>query len=370
MIGQNLFLLLKLGIETADAHDGEFEPLLVLSMEQWRELMDLATRQGVASIAIDGVQRLYETYGKGIKVASEAPVEWSQWVIECTGILTQYEQFSLAQRKVISGLSEIWAKDSIRVMVFKGQANASFYPVPEHRATGDIDCWLFGDAEKGDSLIKKMGAIVDNSWYRHSKIIYNGETLENHRVLSHTRGSKRKKEMEKELVALLDSANLSKINGCGEALLPPAQFNAHFLLYHALHHFLSEGLRIKQVLDWAMFLKAEQDNVDWNTFNEFCEKYRFERFAAVMNHIANTYFAVELKCPGIITDETYSKKVIESTLYDDDYLFNSGKGNWTVRWLLVKNMLTRDRWKYLDVAQENVWKHLWENVKGYLKDKD
>jgi hypothetical protein len=41
-----------------------------------------------------------------------------------------------------------------------------------------------------------------------------------------------------------------------------------------------------------------------------------------------------------------------------------------VRWLLVKNMLTRDRWKYRDVAQESVLKHLWQNTTGFLFDKD
>jgi hypothetical protein len=41
-----------------------------------------------------------------------------------------------------------------------------------------------------------------------------------------------------------------------------------------------------------------------------------------------------------------------------------------VRWLLVKNMLTRDCWKYREVAQENVLKHLWQNATGFLFDKD
>ena len=51
-----------------------------------------------------------------------------------------------------------------------------------------------------------------------------------------------------------------------EVLLPPVQWNAMFLTYHACGHFLSEGLRLKQILDWAMFLKKEQNNVDWKAF--------------------------------------------------------------------------------------------------------
>ena len=85
------------------------------------------------------------------------------------------------------------------MMVFKGQANAALYPKPEHRAVGDIDCWLFGDAEKGDEIAKAHGAEVSFDWYRHSKIDYKGETIENHRVMSHTRGSKAKQAMENDL---------------------------------------------------------------------------------------------------------------------------------------------------------------------------
>lgn len=366
------FSLIRLGIGTVGPEDEGSKKLQTLSLAQWKKVMALAERQGVVAIAVDGLHKLYNTYGKEIKAASDSPSEWQLWVLESVGLLTQNEQLSLGQRKVVCEVSELLAKEGIRMMVFKGQANASFYPVPEHRATGDIDCWLFGDAEKGDEILAAHGAEIDNRWYRHSKISYKGETIENHRVLSHTRGSKRKKQMEEELVALLDIASLSKIDGCGEALLPPPQFNACFLTYHALHHFTSEGLRMKQILDWAIFLKHEQDKVDWVAFNDFCKRYKLDKFAEIMNCVAARYLGV--CCHTNSTDKTddfekIAERVIRSTLYDDGYLFNSGKDNWTVRWLLIKNMFGRDRWKYEDIAQESIWSHLYHSAMGFLMDK-
>ena len=366
------FSLIRFGIGTETHDDKKAEQFLSLSMMQWRKVISLADKQGVSAIAIDGMQRLYDIYGKKLKAVYETPVDWTQWVFECVGTMTQYEQMSRAQRKVISDLSEILEKNGIRLMVFKGQANASFYPVPEHRATGDIDCWLFDDAEKGDDVLKEKGAVVDNRWYRHSKISYKGETIENHRVMSHTRGSRKKKEMEEELRLMVNDSRLSVINCCGKALMPTAQFDASFLTYHGLHHFLSEGLRMKQILDWAMFLKAEQDKVDWETYNDFCKRYKLDRFAAVMNYIAGHYLGVNLNENDNKNENVreLAEKVIQSTLFDDDYLFNSGKGDWMVRWLLVKNMLTKDKWKYRDIAQESVCKHLWENVKGFVSKEE
>ena len=372
-IAQMILSLIRLGVGTAGASDNGCAALLNLPMEQWRQMMALAERQGVAAVAFDGVQKLYDAHQKDIRTAKDNAQGWMQMVFGCTGTMTQYEQMNLQQQKVIRKVADLWKKDGISMMVFKGQANGSFYPKPLHRASGDIDCYLFGEADKGDQLLADKGAAVENKWYRHSKISYQGETIENHRVLSHTRGCKTKKRMEKELVALLNSTGMSRIEGCGEALQPPAQFNAHFLIYHALHHFTSEGLKLKQILDWAVFLHTQQDNVDWQVFNDFCQRYRLDRFAAVMNYIAEYFLGVE--CHTDSTDNTvgigeWAEKVLQSTLYDDDYLFNSGKSDWTVRWLLVRNMFGRDRWKYEDIAQENIWSHLWHSATGFLMEKD
>lgn len=364
--------LLKLGIGTSKASDEECQKLLLLPMQEWQEVMALAERQGVLAIAVDGLQVLMEAHKGEIIAVKESPAEWQMWLLENIGQLTQYEVMNHQQKKVVEELSEMMAAEGVRMMVFKGQANAALYPCPEHRAVGDIDCWLFGDAEKGDEIAKAHGAEVSFDWYRHSKIDYKGETIENHRVMSHTRGSKAKQAMENDLRFMVNGEWLTVIDGCGKAMMPSPQFNACFLTYHGSHHFLSEGLRMKQILDWAMFLKKEQDKVDWNAYWDFYKRYKLERFASLMTYIATEYLGVETNTN--FTNDTNIKvlaeKVMKSTLYDDDYLFNSGKSDWMVRWLLVKNMLSRDRWKYKDVTQESVMKHLWQNAVGFLFDKD
>lgn len=352
------------------ASDEERRKLLQLSMQDWRDVMILAERQGVLAIAVDGLQALMEVHKEDIVAIKDNPAKWQMWLLENIGQLTQYEMMNHQQKKVIAQLSEIWAAEGIMLMVFKGQANATFYPVPNHRATGDIDCWLFGDAEKGDEIAKAHGADVSFDWYRHSKIAFKGETIENHRVMSHTHGSKKKQVMEAELRLMLNPKELPIIQGCGKALMPSSQFNASFLTYHGLHHFISEGLRMKQIIDWAVFLKKEQDKVDWKQYNDFCKRYKLDKFAAVMNYIASEYLGVQLNSSDIKADGTFAEKILQSTLYDDDYLFNSGKSDWTVRWLLVKNMLTKDKWKYRDIAQQNVWIQLWQSSIGYIFDKD
>ena len=127
---------------------------------------------------------------------------------------------------------------------------------------------------------------------------------------------------------------------------------------------------MKQILDWAVFLQNEQDKVDWKLYNDFCRQYKFDRFAAVMNYIVSEYLGVQFNNLGIMVDRTYADCVLQSTFYDNNYLFNSGKSDWAVRWHLVKNMLRKDKWKYCDIAQQNVWKLLWRSTMGYVSNKD
>ena len=121
-----------------------------------------------------------------------------------------------------------------------------------------------------------------------------------------------------------------------------------------------------------MFIKADQDKVDWKAYNDFCKRYKLDRFAAVMNYISGHYLGVNLNENDNEKENVrkLAEKVVQSTLYDNEYLFNSGKSDWMVRWLLVKNMLTRDRWKYHDIAQESVCKHLWENFRGFVSKEE
>lgn len=59
------------------------------------------------------------------------------------------------QIKTLKAMCDIWHNVSNRMILFKGQANALYYPHPEHRNTGDIDCYLMGDYDRGNEVAEK-----------------------------------------------------------------------------------------------------------------------------------------------------------------------------------------------------------------------
>lgn len=368
---KELFTLLRLGLSITTTEEEDLSNFIMLSSEQWSQLGDLARKQGVLGIMLDGVDKCQVS---GFKFQFPMP---QMLRLEWIGEVLQIEQRNRLQIAVMNDLAGRWKQQGCRVMVMKGQANGVFYPKPEHRNPGDIDCYLINDDDNhnenayqiGNRVASEAGAKVDESWYKHSVISYKGETFENHQYFVHTRDGKRGKKLNEELVEQLkDKSEEIRVIPGTVVEMPSMQWTAMFLTYHACAHFISEGLRLKQILDWAMFLKTHQEDVDWVAFYAFCDRNHLRVFADAMNTIAAKYLGVRIKFKVESLEfraSPYTEKIMHSALYDDDYVFNSGKSGWANRLHLVKNMF-RYRWKYEDIYQTSVWKQLWWYVSGYL----
>lgn len=358
---KELFALLRLGLVITTTEEENLSDFIVLTADKWGRIGDLARKQGVLGIMLDGVDKLEATrYGLTRELTAAQKLEW-------IGEVLQIEQRNRQQVVVMNDLAYKWKRQGCRVMVMKGQANGVFYHKPEHRNPGDIDCYLFENYARGNDIARQEGANVDESWYKHSVINYKGETFENHQYFVHTRDGKRGKRLNEELVEQLkdNSGEIRVIPGT-VVEMPPVQWTAMFLTYHACTHFISEGLRLKQILDWVMFLNVHQSDVNWGAFYAFCDRNHLRVFADAINTIAVKYLGIKVKNENLeVTDSPYAETIMQSALYDEDYVFNSGKSGWANRLHLVKNMF-HYRWKYEEIYQTSVWKQLWWYASGYL----
>ncbi len=192
MLTKDAFLtLVRLGIETEEVSTVNAMSFCELTQKDWESIQVMADKQGVSAIVMDGLSHLVNEYGKdGIAPIIDSDW-WQMYVLEGTDSLLQTEQSNNQQLQVMESLASRWAKKGCKVMVFKGQASATMYPKPEHRSPGDIDCYLFENYVKGNEIAREVGAEVDEGWYKHSQIFYQGETFENHQFLCI-------REMEKE----------------------------------------------------------------------------------------------------------------------------------------------------------------------------
>ena len=327
-----LFHLLRLAVNSTATESINFEGV------SWQSVYALARKQGVLAIAFDGLTKLFE---QDKEFAKSFPQSLKlQWINAVFSIERRYDY----SREVCAELAEKWAEQGINTLCLKGFAFSTYYPISNHRECGDFDCYLYDNYAKGNAIARELGAKVNDGWYKHSEMIYRKVMIENHRFIVAVRNGKKTKKLHQLLDNLARNEERKPIFDT-KIEMPSAMFNALFLNYHSLTHFLSEGIRLRHILDWALFLKKEQDNLDWERFYALCDEYDMRAFVDCSTAVAIKVFNIEIANPKISTESQYTESVLASIISDDDAVFSQSVGAWRKRIMLVGNLFA-SRWKY------------------------
>ena len=324
----------------------------------WQEIYELSCKLGVSALVCDGLQLLND-----VNIEEEL---YFKWIGQS---LVKEEDFA-HHLSIVREFACRCAERNVKVYVLKGLAFSTYYPNPKHRPCGDIDVFCVSEDGKpayfqGNEVARLMGAKVDTHWYKHSQIHYKGVMIENHEYLVCTREGKQYKELNRRLTDLLLSDTKDRCLFYTNALMPSTYFNALFQAYHSCSHFLSEGIGMKHVLDWATFIQNEQDNIEWSQYYADCERYHLKRFVVAMTDIAVNKLGVNINNTSIEIDSPYSERLWNSVLYDDSKVIGTPGGAWNHRVRLVKNAI-KYKWKFTEIAQESFIRHIIISVFGFF----
>ena len=312
----------------------------------WQTLYHEAAAQGVLAVTWRGVERLMS---EGVITDMPRNIKL-QWAISAERIEGRYRH----QEAMAKELATRFAENGIESFVLKGFAISRYYPEPSLRESGDLDCFLGDDYERGNVVAEQTGATVRRDHYKHSHIHYRGLMVENHQFCTAIRGEQRRKTFERHLQHLLAEAPHDNLDGT-KLLLPSADFNALFLTAHAFEHFLAEGIRLRHLVDWALLLHHEQENIDWKSFYEQCELRGLTIFANTMNSLVERYLGVVLSHPDIQRDERYAERVLRDA-FASEGVFNRKVSPMYSRMLIVWNRVA-SLWKYHKIYRRSM---LWD----------
>lgn len=329
----------------------------------WTAIYALAVQHGLLPIIIDGIERLPEAY----RPPKEMLLKW-------IGEVLQNESQNVSQKKVAREMAELFHDNYIKTYVLKGEVIAECYPKPNHRNSVDMDCYLkpvnsdFDAWALGNDLIKGKGYQVNTDFYKNSTFLLPGLTVENHQYLTPFRGNRKLKALESLLQSLLHrDEGESKFD---ETWLyrPPVIVSALFLIEHAYSHFLHEGLTWRMVLDWVMFWKRHDDDINWNDFYAYIDEFGFRKFYDSFSRLGQ-YLNGEVQEAQSLRSSSLSKK--DKMMLED--VWAPLDVHETVRGIKGKLALAgntwRARWKYRYFTDMNWLSALWIQVKGFLFDK-
>lgn len=324
----------------------------------WPAIQALAEQQGLAAITLDGIEKLSIEQ----RPSTELLLQW-------IGEVMQMESLYAVQQKTAAEMALLFHTNYIRTYVLKGAVIAECYSMPNHRRSVDMDCYLMPensdfDAWKlGNDLIKGKGFEVNADFYKNSTFVLPGLMVENHKYLTPFRGNKNLASLEQVLQALLR-------NDTGEDRFdrtwlhrPPVMVSALFLIEHAYSHFLHEGLTWRLVLDWMMFSKKHQNDINWQEMEAYIDEFKFRKFYDAFLKLGK-YLLGEIPESELTKTE---KKMLADVWAPLDV-------HETVRGLKGKLALVgntwRARWKYSYFTDMTWMKALWIQVKGFLFEKE
>ena len=108
-------------------------PMAFPESVDWNELLEYTRMQGVAAIAMDGLQTLMNKTGfapVGLDVKTKL-----QWYALAMSIEKRHTKQLGSSKEVAS----VWHGAGIRTLVLKGFAFAQYYPKPMQRLASDMD---------------------------------------------------------------------------------------------------------------------------------------------------------------------------------------------------------------------------------------
>lgn len=324
----------------------------------WQVLIDEASRQNVSVIASDGLQKLFDAGLYSVSGDKEERRTKARWFAKTMKYEQRYAHQVAAARK----MGERLASTGIRTVILKGFTVSECYPVPAHRYSADLDCFLIKDGEHletyelGNRVMEEHGAKVSRSYYKNSSFDIPGAHVENHKFCTPFRGNETLRRFERLLQDLILTGPLPELGDTG-LLAPPPLASALFLTEHAYSHFLHEGLNLRHILDWALFRRRHATDVDWTAFDGYVDEFGFRRFYDAYVHLG------EYVLGSRDTLTPVEQRVMDSVWAGLD-LHDSVKGV-VGKFRLVGNTL-RAGWKYREFSEISMAKALWIQVRGVL----
>ena len=180
--------------------------------------------------------------------------------------------------------------------VMKGISLASIYPMPELRISGDVDILIDpADEKRVMRFLEERNFVVterdknsQNFTAKHPKAglfeihvkLFDSEF--DKYVLKGKFGVK-----ESYDVMITPDGNSFNILGKNDGL--------YFVASHMIKHFVKDGLGLRQISDWLLYVEKYRNEVQLDSFNSVIRELGFEKFMNAIYSVGNEYFKMNFE---------------------------------------------------------------------------
>ena len=216
----------------------------------WKVMYGIAKKQALIGVLFHGIQQLPK------ELAPDGDLLMT-WMGMAQRIKQQNMRLFMDSAKVCKNFKDI----GFRNCILKGQGNALLYPDPYMRTLGDIDIYLNGGRKR---IMEYVDKVCPNQVmrYHHVDFPVMKTPIEVHFTPSYMFCPWHNRRMQRWFDTMMDlqcSNTVTLPDGYGEITVPTLSFNVVYILSHLYRHMFTEGIGLRQLLDYYFVV------VKWHT---------------------------------------------------------------------------------------------------------
>ena len=358
------------------------------SSKEWKRLFKIAERQRLLGICFYGVKKvaspIYDNEASPQynndddydydRNATTIPGELYDYWLGTAALIQQQNQ--KVNRQCVE-VCNIFQEAGFKCSILKGQGIAQLYNEGRRtkdesnflgmfRQSGDIDVWVDGGMKKAMAWAKKEYGDVEFDYINAHLPIYKDTEVELHwRVQSLDNLWKNKKLqrwLEEHKEELLNTTE-DLPDSAGSIPVPSPTFNSFYVLLHCYHHMFTEGLGLRQVMDYYFVLQSRRPTPTPSLHSEgnletTLKEYGMLKFAKAMMWVLMHVF----EC---INDHDNDKPTPNPSLKGRENL------NWRERypWMIVEPDEKEGRFLLKELMLNGNFGHYDKRIKKVSKNK-
>ena len=335
------------------------------SNEEWDYLYKLAEMQSITGITFRGLELSVKSFH------CKAPDILFEWI----GALQYIRNQNAVQILRSQEISALFSNAGFRNCILKGQGTATYYQNPNDRQSGDIDIWVDGDRDEILSFVRSQGYDINSIDFKHSDIAF----FDDIPVEVHFRPSwmynpisNRRLQRFFHENSVQQFKNFDSHRGITRTT---ADFDLIFSMVHIYRHVFSEGIGLRQVMDYFFILKN-------STKAQRDESCRVLKSLGMANFVGGIMWILKT-CMGIAEELLLcSPNKKYGTFQLNEILISGNFGRYDDRFLRIEKTrrferglvqfrrnLSFVRYYPSEVLWSPIWKlwhYYWRKRKGYI----
>lgn len=322
----------------------------------WNEILALSDQQTVTGIVTDAIKELPET--------KRPPKSIYFLMLKRTNEL---EKENIEMYQTIPSMVEYFSEKGVRVMLLKGQGVGLCYRNPYRRTTGDVDFFTGLDTssyEKAKIAFNDLGiqVVEENPQKKHVEYSVDGIKVELHGDISLTISKKFDSRFHKWMKDCLETEEpvVKKAGETSKIFLPPYRFDAIFIFAHALNHYMTSGLGLRQLCDWMCYIAKYHEKIDMDKLERDIEFLGLTKFWRYFATIAVEKLGMKKELMPIYdkTNSRYNEKILH-------HIFSTGNFGYLQR--KKQNVHDYKIWKKLKTFYGQLFLY-WDNFRIFPKE--